>query len=457
MMKPVILWFRRNLRLLDNAALNAAAKSGKPIIALYILDEQDVGGASRWWLHHSLKCLADQLGASGGSLTLREGSPATVLQQLSDETGADMLCYARRYEPISRRQEQDIEAALENKVDIRAFDDGLLHGPDAVMTQSDTPYRVFTPFWKAASSLSEPQLPEAAPKSYRFLADGPASLRLDELGLLPKRPNWAEKLHETWIPGETAGLDRLDELEPIAEGYDKTRDRPDLDATTRLSPHLHFGEVSVRQVWHAVHRLEHQLLSSAGCRAILRQLYWREFSTYLLFHFPSIPEKPLREEFEFFAWSDDNSRLRAWQRGNTGYPIVDAGMRQLWHTGWMHNRVRMIVASFLVKDLLIPWQEGAAWFMDTLVDADLANNSASWQWVAGSGTDAAPYFRIFNPTLQQKKFDPHERYVRRWIPELSDNRRGEYPEPIVDHAVARQEALDAYSAIKGMRVSKQAP
>jgi deoxyribodipyrimidine photo-lyase len=456
-MKPAILWFRRNLRLLDNAALIAAAESGRPVIPLYILDEQDMGGASRWWLHHSLKCLADQLRSSGGSLMLRKGSPDKVLRQLCDETGADMLCYARRYEPISRHQEQEIEAALDDKVDIRAFDDGLLHGPDAVMTQSGTPFRVFTPFWKAASSLGEPELPEAVPSSLNFLADKPDSLALDALELLPTRPDWAEKLHDTWSPGETAGLDRLDELEPIAEAYDKTRDRPDLDATTRLSPHLHFGEVSVRQVWHAVQQLQHQLLSSAGSAAILRQLYWREFSTYLLFHFPSLPDKPLREEFEFFAWSDDDSRLRAWQRGETGYPIVDAGMRQLWQTGWMHNRVRMIAASFLVKDLLIPWQEGAAWFMDTLVDADLANNSASWQWVAGSGTDAAPYFRIFNPALQQKKFDPHERYVRRWIPELSDNGLGDYPEPIVDHGEARQEALDAYSAIKGMRASKQAP
>ena len=456
-MKPVILWFRRNLRLLDNAALIAAAESGRPVIPLYILDEQDVGGASRWWLHHSLTCLADQLRGRGGSLTLLKGSPEKVLRQLCDDTGADMLCYARRYEPISRRQEQEIEAALDDKVDIRAFDDGLLHGPDAVMTQSGTPFRVFTPFWKAASGLGEPELPEAVPASLNFLADKPDSLALDAFELLPTHPDWAEKLHDTWIPGETAGLDRLDELEPIAEGYDKTRDRPDLDATTRLSPHLHFGEVSVRQVWHAVQQLQHQLLSSAGSAAILRQLYWREFSTYLLFHFPTLPDKPLREEFEFFAWSDDNSRLRARQRGETGYPIVDAGMRQLWQTGWMHNRVRMIAASFLVKDLLIPWQEGAAWFMDTLVDADLANNSASWQWVAGSGTDAAPFFRIFNPTLQQKKFDPHDRYVRRWIPELGDNRSGDYPEPIVDHASARQEALDAYSAIKGMRASKQAP
>ena len=295
------------------------------------------------------------------------------------------------------------------------------------------------------------------PTSFQPVPATTYSLRLEDLELLPTRPNWADKLHDTWVPGESAGLDRLDELESIAEGYARNRDRPDLDATTRLSPHLHFGEISVRQVWQAVKQLEHQLLSSEGSAAILRQLYWREFSTYLLYHSPTLASKPLRAEFEHFPWSDDEARLSAWQQGLTGFPIVDAGMRQLWQTGWMHNRVRMIVASFLVKDLLVPWQQGAAWFMDTLVDADLANNSASWQWVAGSGTDAAPYFRIFNPTLQQKKFDPHGRYVRRWIPELADKAKGEYPQPIVDHGVARQTALDAYAEIKGRRTSKQAP
>ncbi|HNP65277.1 MAG TPA: deoxyribodipyrimidine photo-lyase [Woeseiaceae bacterium] len=456
-MKPAVLWFRRNLRLLDNAALNAAAESGKPLISLYVLDEQDVGGASRWWLHHSLEKLDRQLRDLGSSLILLKGQPAVCLKQVCEETNADAIFYLRRYEPVSRRQEEEIEECLPEAVDVHAFDDGLLHGPTSVMTKADTPFRVFTAFWKAASNLAEPKQPKGVPASLQFATAKTSSMRLEEFELLPNRSNWAEKLHDTWVPGESAGLDRLDELDSIADGYDQYRDRPDLDATTRLSPHLHFGEISVRQVWHAVKQLEHRLLSSKGSAAILRQLYWREFSSYLLYHSPTLASKPLREEFEHFPWSHDEDRLRAWQQGLTGFPIVDAGMRQLWHTGWMHNRVRMIVASFLVKDLLIPWQEGAAWFMDTLVDADLANNSASWQWVAGSGTDAAPYFRIFNPTLQQKKFDPHGRYVRRWIPELSDNTKGEYPEPIVDHGIARQAALDAYAAIKGKRNSKRAP
>ena len=456
-MKPALLWFRRNLRLSDNAALIAAAKSARSIIPLYIVDEQDSGGASNWWLHHSLDSLDQQLRKMGTSLAFYKGDPAVILEQVCDDTGADSIFYARRFEPVSRRQELAIEAGLGEKTDIHAFDDGLLHRPDAVMTQGGTPFRVFTPFWRAASDLSEPPSPESIPTRIKFASTSPSALQLADLKLLPTRPNWAAKLHDTWVPGEAAGLDRLDELAPIGECYDQTRDRPDLDSTTRLSPHLHFGEISVRQAWHAVRQLEHQLLSSAGSAAILRQLYWREFSTYLLFHSPSLPVKPLRGEFEHFPWSSDETSLLAWQQGQTGFPIVDAGMRQLWHTGWMHNRVRMIVASFLVKDLLIPWQEGAAWFMDTLVDADLANNSAGWQWVAGSGSDAAPYFRVFNPTLQQKKFDPHSRYVKRWIPELGDNRKGEYPRPIVDHGVARQRALDAYAEIKGKRTSKLAP
>jgi deoxyribodipyrimidine photo-lyase len=235
----------------------------------------------------------------------------------------------------------------------------------------------------------------------------------------------------------------------VVRDYDQHRDRPDLDATSRLSPHLHFGEVSVRQVWHATHRFSIRLRNASGANALL--------STYLIFHFPTLPDKPLRTEFEGFPWSGNKSQLRAWQRGLTGYPIVDAGMRQLRQTGWMHNRVRMIAASFLVKDLLIPWQIGAAWFVDNLVDADLANNSASWQWVAGCGSDAAPYFRIFNPMLQGKKFDPHGHYVRRWVQELTDGAQSEYPMPIVDHAAARQRALEAYRSIKGMRTSKLAP
>ena len=478
-MPPVIVWFRRNLRIADNAALAAAAESSRPIIPLYILTEGDSGGASRWWLHHSLASLDGELRRRGSGLVIRTGAASDVLRDVVKESGAKAIFLARRYEPASRAEEEAVEADLDADVDIHAFDDSLLHHPQTVMTQGGTPFRVFTPFWKAASSLGEPPLPDAAPDAIDFEASPPASERLDDLDLLPRAPDWAQGLRDTWAPGEPGGLNRVDELEAVVQDYAEDRDRPDRDATSRLSPHLHFGEVSVRQVWHAVRGFEARLRASKGAESLLRQLYWRDFSAYLLYHSPKLPSEPLREEFNAFPWSDDEDLLRAWQQGQTGYPIVDAGMRQLWATGWMHNRVRMIAASFLVKDLLIPWQQGADWFLDTLVDADLANNSASWQWVAGCGTDAAPYFRIFNPVLQGKKFDPEGAYVRHWVPELASlpnedihepwkaaaatleaagiRPGADYPAPIVDHGAARDAALAAYQDIRGKRTSNDAP
>ena len=461
MTHPVLLWFRRNLRLSDNAALIAAAETGRPVLPLYIVDEQDQGTASRWWLHHSLASLDKDLRSLGSSLVIRSGSPRQVLPEMVEQTGATALFYSRRYEPVSRHQEVEVVAALVEtavgETAVHAFDDSLLHDPESVMTRSETPYRVFTPFWKAASNIGDPPSPRPVPASIDFVRQSPKSLQLSELGLLPPAPDRADGFRAAWIPGESAALSRMDEFDSTLRHYDQHRDRPDMDATSRLSPHLHFGEVSVRQVWHAVRQLELQLQSADASASFLRQLYWRDFSTYLLFHFPTLPDKPLRTEFEHFPWSEDESRLQAWQQGETGYPIVDAGMRQLLETGWMHNRVRMIAASFLVKDLLIPWQIGAAWFLDTLVDADLANNSASWQWVAGCGSDAAPYFRVFNPALQGKKFDPHGRYVKRWVPELTGMDTSGYPMPIIDHRMARQRALEAYQTTKGIRTSRLAP
>jgi deoxyribodipyrimidine photo-lyase len=362
---------------------------------------------------------------------------------------------------------------------LRAFDDSLLNHPNAVMTQGGSPFKVFTPFWKASSRLGEPPVPAAVPHSINFASDLPASQPLDELRLLPSAPDWAGGLRSEWQPGESGAHARLEALDPVLQAYGEHRDRPDMDGSSRLSPHLHFGEISVRQLWHTVRAMEARLQATRGAEMLLRQLYWRDFSAYLLYHFPTLPEQPLRGEFEHFPWADDETALSAWRKGMTGYPIVDAGMRQLWAAGWMHNRVRMIAASFLVKDLLIPWQRGADWFLDTLVDADLGNNSASWQWVAGCGTDAAPYFRIFNPVLQGRKFDPQGAYVRRWVPELAGlpdqhihdpwNAPSEalasagitlgeqYPEPIVDHGAARDAALEAYQAIRGSRSSKVAP
>jgi deoxyribodipyrimidine photo-lyase len=379
---------------------------------------------------------------------LRSGSPVDVLAALAAESDAEGLYYAQRYEPISRQQEEQLATALGDQLQVHDFGDSLLHDPAAIQTKSGTPFKVFTPFWKSASNLGEPPAPLPEPETIKLFGKAVDSLSLHELQLKPDIAERDERLRAHWAPGESHGLTQIDEFAAQAADYKELRDRPDIDATSRLSPYLHFGEVSVRQIWHAIRQGELQHRSAAGGAAFLRQLYWREFSTYLLINFPSLPERPLREEFEHFPWRDSDAHLEAWQRGETGYPIVDAGMRQLRETGWMHNRVRMIAASFLVKDLMIPWQTGADWFMDNLVDADLANNSASWQWVAGCGTDAAPYFRVFNPSLQAAKFDPHDRYVRQWIPELSDGSDSAYPQPIVDHGEARERALEAYQAIR---------
>ncbi|MBT8082880.1 MAG: DNA photolyase family protein [Gammaproteobacteria bacterium] len=447
-MQPVIHWFRRDLRLIDNIALHRAAATGRPVIPVYVSDSQDAGGASRWWLHHSLASLDRDLRARGSSLLLRSGPPEQVLSDLAGESGAEAIYFNRRYEPESRSQERRLQERAGEDLEIVACDDNLVCRPSDLRTLSDGYYRVFTPFWKASCARGEPAAPQPAPASLPASGDTLPSIPLDELGLLPGEPDWAGGLRDTWTPGEAAALRLLDELEPTLADYARHRDRPDIDATSRLSPYLHFGEVSARQVWHGARRLHALAGDLAGTEAFTRQLYWREFSAYLLFHHPQLPTRPLRPEFEYFPWLDDEESLRAWQKGKTGFPIVDAGMRQLWETGWMHNRVRMIVASFLVKDLMIPWQRGADWFLDTLVDADLANNSASWQWVAGCGSDAAPYFRVFNPDLQASKFDPDEAYVRRWIPELSGKSSEPYPDPIVDHREARRRALEAYDVVK---------
>jgi len=468
-MKPVILWFRRNLRLHDNLALCAAADSGHPVVAVYISDSLDSGGASRWWLHHSLSSLDTGLRKYGAGLVVRSGDPVQLLSRIVDRTGAESVFFARRYEPDARSQESALEKALGGDCELCGVDDSLMRHPDAVMTGSGTPYKVFTPFWKTAAGDGEPGRPAPKPVNLTTTTADLDAGDIGELGLLPTRPDWAGGLRDTWTPGEEGAFERLDAACEIAADYGENRDRPDIEGTSRLSPHLHFGELSPRQVWHDIHSATSPR-GRQGADALLRQLYWRDFSTYLLYHFPRLPDEPLRAEFADFPWTDDAQGLKAWQRGQTGYPIVDAGMRQLWETGWMHNRVRMIVASFLVKDLLVPWQAGADWFLDTLVDADLANNSASWQWVAGCGTDAAPYFRIFNPVLQGKKFDPMGDYVRRWVPELDrlptkviqepwkadlDEQKSanviigeDYPAPIVDHGSARDLALQAYRAIR---------
>jgi len=474
---PIILWFRNDLRLSDHPALTAAAEAGAPILPLYILLDDAtpgrlcIGSASRWWLHGSLGSLAKDLQQRGGELCLRRGKAAEVIEALLAETGASAVHATRGYEPWETALQKDIaRVCTASGAAFRLFRGRLLFESEAILTGDGKPYRVFTPFWKACLAVDAPRMPLAVPKKLRFaVAKGD---KLEDLHLLPTRPDWAQGLRDTWQPGEAHALARLGEfIEDRLANYADNRSRLDIDATSRLSPHLHFGEISPNQVWHAVaHASTAGARTDRGATSYLRELGWREFSYHLLHHFPAMPTAPLRPEFAGFPWRDDPAALSAWQRGETGYPIVDAAMRELWHTGFMPNRARMIVASFLVKHLLIPWQRGAAWFLDTLVDADLANNSASWQWVAGCGTDAAPYFRIFNPVLQGAKFDPDAAYVRRWVPELSalpvpdihapwqtpeptlaqaNIKLGKtYPLPIVDHAKARALALAAFATIR---------
>ncbi len=481
MSPPVICWFQQDLRLEDNRALAAALASGRPVLPLYILDDETPGAwasgrASRWWLHHSLDALRQALRARGSDLILRRGPTQAVLDSLIDESGAGSVAFSRRYEPHARALETALATGLTARgIEVKRYAGSLLIEPEAVATKDGRPYKVFTPFYKAClEAIDLGSAPRPLPKELPRPDALPAGDALDDWGLLPRTPDWAGGLRETWTPGEAGALQRLESfLEGPVAAYGEERDRPDREGTSRLSPHLHFGELSPRLCWQRAQRaLEtNGRRGDAGIRSFLRELVWREFSSHLLFHWPELPEAPFRPAFARFPWAENPEHLAAWQRGLTGYPIVDAGMRQLWHTGWMHNRVRMVVASFLVKHLLIPWQAGEAWFWDTLVDADLANNAASWQWVAGCGADAAPYFRIFNPVLQGEKFDPQGTYVRRWVPELSglpDSclhkpwAAGEevlraagialgrtYPKPMVEHAAARARALEAFATIKG--------
>jgi deoxyribodipyrimidine photo-lyase len=471
---PVIWWIRQDLRLTDNAALEAAVAAGGPVIPLYVLDDEAAGawapgGASRWWLHHSLASLAAALRARGARLILRRGRAEEVLPAVAAETGARVVHAGRLYEPWARARDKRVAAALaERGIAIEGARTALLFEPWEIRTKTGGPYGVYTPFSRACFAAPAPAQPRPAPARIPSPAAHPASEDLDAWGLLPTRPDWAGGLRETWTPGEEGAAARLSAFTARALArYDETRNRPDLPGTSRLSPHLHWGEVSPAAVWHAA--LAAGAARGAATETFLKELLWREFSHHLLWHRPEMPEEALKPAFSLFPWRNDSTALAAWQKGRTGYPIVDAGMRQLWQTGWMHNRVRMITASFLVKHLLLPWQAGEAWFWDTLVDADLAANSASWQWVAGSGADAAPYFRIFNPVLQGEKFDPDGTYVRRYVPELAKLptsvihrpweappvllagagvRLGQtYPAPIVEHGAARARALAALATI----------
>ncbi len=474
---PIIYWFRNDLRLTDLPGLQAAIKTGRPVIPCYILDDDSpgewkLGAASRWWLHHSLAALSADIGAMGGRLLFKEGPTQAMLTELLAETGATAVYCSRSYEPWASALEAQLHAHFEREaIEIKRFRGNLLFEPTEIQNKSGLPFKVFTPFWKHCLTQPAPHTSLPTIDSGLTTCDANSS-SLEALNLLPTQPNWASHWSEFWTPGEAGALGKLEHF--LAKGidnYDEGRNHPAQDNTSKLSAHLHFGELSPRQLWHAVrHAADTGAVAENQVAKFLSELGWREFSHHLLFHFPTLPEQPFKSEFSAFPWLGSPAALEAWQTGNTGYPIVDAGMRELWHTGTMHNRVRMIVASFLTKHLLIPWQAGERWFWDTLVDADLANNACGWQWVAGSGADASPYFRVFNPTLQGHKFDAAGDYVRHWVPEIAalpDNYLHEpataptevlaeagialgkdYPEPMVDHRAAREAALAAYGSIR---------
>src|SRR3569623_1265176 len=462
-----IVWFRQDLRIGDNPALAAAARRG-PVVPLYILDEEGRrprGAASRWWLHHSL----DALDKSLGGLVLRRGDPAAILLEIAKAAGADRVVWNRCHEPDAVARDEAVVAALTARgIAVEGFNGNLLHEPTEVKTKTGGPFKVYTPFWRACRARSAPP-PQRAVKPAMHIA-GMKSFMLASWKLLPKKPDWAAGWSKYWTPGEKGAHARLDAfVRSDLKDYATARDRMAGRNTSLLSPHLHFGEVSPRQVFARVAVAGDGPGLSQAAAKFEAELGWREFCAHLLYHFPTIATDNWRTEFDKFPWQRSAAHLKAWQRGQTGYPMVDAGMRELWTTGWMHNRVRMITASFLVKHLRIHWRDGEACFWDTLVDADIANNAGNWQWVAGSGADASPYFRIFNPMIQVAKFDPDGEYVRRWCPELKKlpdkfihapfdadddvlEEAGvklgrDYPTPLVDHAEARDAALAAYRKI----------
>jgi deoxyribodipyrimidine photo-lyase len=465
-----IVWFRQDLRIADHSALDAALQKGGNVIPLYIWAPEEEkewapGGASRWWLHHSLEALEEELDTLGLPFIIRMQPSYHALLEVAKETQADAIFWNRRYEPAIIKRDAQIKSDLQkNGIQSQSFNGTLLFEPWTILNKQRKPFQVFTPFWKNCCAQGEPKPPLPIPSAVKKQQIKTHSESLSALQLLPSIP-WDKGLQETWKPGAKNGQKQLQiTLSETLDGYTQNRDYPSLSGTSKLSPFLHFGEITSRIIWHAIRQ---KTTLSNDNEGFLRQLVWREFGYSLLYHFPHTPNHALYPKFDLFPWKKDTQTLSAWQKGTTGYPIVDAGMRQLWHTGWMHNRLRMIVGSFLVKDLLIPWQEGARWFWDTLVDADLANNTLGWQWVAGCGADAAPYFRIFNPLLQSQKFDGEGKYIRQWVPELKDlpdrwiHQPAEappeilrsagitlgvtYPYPIVDHSEARQRALQGYT------------
>lgn len=476
---PSIVWLRQDLRLSDQPALQAAIAHGQQVLPVYIWAPQEEaswepGGATRWWLHHALSDLNNQLAKCGGGLRVVDASgssSAGALQELCKELGAEAVFWNRRYEPAIVERDTKLKTTLrEQGIEAQSFAASLLFEPTDVRNKSDLPFRVFTPFWKHLQTRVVDRPTEVDLKALQLLPCPDADSEIARLGLLPKIP-WDRGFAPFWdgVPSREGMQKRFAAfLGEGAENYPDDRDTPGDDGTSRLAPYLHFGQISPREAWWQLADAPQR--SARFDSGVMRQLVWRDFAHHLLFHFPDTATKPLRPEFERFPWRTDEALLKRWERGQTGYPIVDAGMRQLWQTGWMHNRVRMVVASFLVKHLLCGWQEGARWFWDTLVDADLANNTFGWQWTAGCGADAAPYFRIFNPIAQGQRFDSEGAYVRHYVPELAKVPKkfihcpwemGElelsgcgvvldrdYPSPCVDHPIARKAALAAFAKLK---------
>ena len=462
---PVIIWLRRDLRLADNPALHAGVQSGKPLILLYIYEmnkARALGAASKVWLHHSLTSLSNSIAEKGGQLILRRGDAAEILDEIVAETGADEVHWNRRYEGWAREIDQALKSDLKSRgLKVESHKANLLVEPWEVATKTGGFYKVFTPFWRAAraSFTVDPNLP--APMNLNSFR-GLGSDKVTDWNLLPASLDWGNKIMTYHNAGEVHAMGRLKRFlaGPVGQ-YDLQRDRPDNEVgTSKLSPHLAFGEISPRQIWNAAYGI------GGDSDKFLSEIGWREFSYTLLFYNPDLARENYKPDFDKFPWDRNPAKVEAWRRGQTGYPFVDAGMRELWQTGWQHNRVRMVCASFLIKHLLTDWRVGEAWYWDTLLEADPASNAASWQWVAGSGADASPYFRIFNPFTQGEKFDPNGDYVRKYIPELAKLPRKyihqpwiappdilsqagvqlgkTYPKPIVDHKTARELALQSY-------------
>lgn len=452
---PTILWFRQDLRLHDQPALLAAAESG-PVIPVYILDDETpgdwrMGAAQRWWLHHSLTSLTKDLKDLGGRLILRRGKAVDTLRALMKETGATEIHAIRHYEPWWREAEESLDDCL------TLHDGNHLARSELVTTGSGKPFRIYSAFWKGLQGHLPPEHPLDPPETLDAPAHWPKSEKLADWSLLPTKPDWSTGFDQDWTPGEAGARERMADFGAKAVAYDTARNMPSEEGSSRLSPHLHFGEVSVRAVWHSLNR-------RGDTETFRKELAWRDFTDGVVMAMPDYADRNGRDTFDSMPWrggAEARKDMKAWQTGRTGYPIVDAGMRQLWATGWMHNRVRMIAASFLIKHLLIDWREGERWFWDCLIDADYGNNAVNWQWVAGTGIDSNMFGRIMAPLSQSEKFDAGD-YIRQWVPELKDVsdaaihdpeeagcRPKGYPAKIIGHREGRERALAAAKKMRG--------